>query len=96
MKAETIWAITDGKAGMVKQARGLAHAIAREAGGDVVEKVIVPCAPWAILPAGLWPWGVSGIGPGSDDLSAPWPKIIVSCGRHAIGPAVWIKRQNDG
>ena len=37
MKAETIWAITDGKAGMVKQARGLAHAIAREAGGDVVE-----------------------------------------------------------
>ena len=96
MKAETIWAITDGKAGMVKQARGLAHAIAREAGGDVVEKVIVPSAPWAILPAGLWPWGVSGIGPGSDDFSAPWPKIIVSCGRHAIGPAVWIKRQNDG
>ena len=42
MKAKTIWALTDGKAGMVNQARGLASAIAREMGGKVVEKLVVP------------------------------------------------------
>jgi len=96
MKAETIWAITDGKAGMINQARGLANAIAREAGGTVVEKIVVPQAPWSMLPAGFWPPGISGIGAGSDDIAAPWPEIVVSCGRHAIGPAVWIKRRNAG
>ena len=96
MKAKTIWALTDGKAGMINQARGLASAIAREIGGKVVEKVIVPQAPWSFLPAGFWPPGISGAGYGSDDIGAPWPEIVVSCGRHAIGPAVWIKRKNEG
>ena len=53
MKAKTIWALTDGKAGMINQARGLASAIAREIGGKVVEKVVVPQAPWSFLPAGF-------------------------------------------
>ena len=96
MKAKTIWALTDGKAGMLSQARGLASAIAREVSGKVVEKVVVPSAPWSLLPAGLWPPGISGAGHGSDDIAAPWPEIVVSCGRHAIGPAVWIKRKNEG
>tara|TARA_B100000676_G_C18086351_1_gene855351 strand:- start:4614 stop:5603 length:990 start_codon:yes stop_codon:yes gene_type:complete len=96
MKIGTIWALTDGKAGMVNQARGLASAIAREFCGNVIEKVIVPRAPWSLLPAGIWPPGITGTGHGSDDITAPWPRIVVSCGRHAIGPAIWIKRKNAG
>ena len=39
MANRTIWALTDGKIGMVNQAVGLASAIAREAGNfDIIEK----------------------------------------------------------
>lgn len=89
--------MTDGKAGMVNQALGLAEALAR-GGGEylIVEKTIVPAWPWSLLPAGFWPGGVSGAGLGSSSMTPSWPDVIVSCGRHAIGPAVWVKRQSAG
>lgn len=95
--ARTIWAITDGKAGMVNQAVGLAQAIARVAGAfQVIEKTVVPSFPWSLLPAGVWPRSVSGLGSDSTAMTPPWPEVVVSCGRHAIGPALWVKRQSGG
>jgi uncharacterized protein len=97
MAERAIWAITDGKIGMVNQAVGLANAIARSAGNfEVEEKTVVPARPWALLPAGLWPRWVSGLGKCGTPLQPPWPDVVVSCGRHAIGPALWVKRQSDG
>ena len=95
MANRTIWALTDGKIGMVNQAVGLAFAIAREAGDfDIVEKEVVPSRPWSFLPAGLWPPGISGVA--APGLEPPWPDLVVGCGRHAVGPAIWIKRQSGG
>ncbi len=88
----TTWVITDGKLGMVNQAMGLAEAV----GFTTVAKTIRPGAPWKWLPAGLWPAGASGIGPGSDPVDGAPPDLLISCGRHAVGPALWLKRHHRG
>lgn len=89
---DTTWTITDGKVGMVSQALGLAEAV----GLPVVEKTIRPAAPWKWFPPGNWPSVVSGADAGSDPLVPPLPRLIISCGRHAIRPALWIKEQSQG
>jgi mitochondrial fission protein ELM1 len=90
--SDTTWTITDGKAGMVSQALGLAEAV----GLPVIEKTIRPAAPWKWLPPGTWPAGASGAGRGSDPLVAPLPRLVISCGRHSIRPAFWVKNQSEG
>ena len=90
--SNTTWTITDGKAGMVNQALGLAEAV----GLAVVEKTIRPAAPWKWFPPGNWPSTASGVGARSDPLVAPLPRLVISCGRHAIRPALWIKNQSRG
>jgi mitochondrial fission protein ELM1 len=75
---------------MVSQAMGLAEAV----GFDIVDKTIRPGAPWKWIPAGLWPPGVAGVAAGSDPIGGTPPDLIVSCGRHAVGPALWLKRQH--
>jgi len=86
----TTWVVTDGKAGMVSQAMGLAEAV----GFAIVAKTVVPSAPWRWLPAAIWPPGVSGIGRGSDPMDGSPPDLLISCGRHAVGPALWLKRRH--
>jgi hypothetical protein len=86
----TTWVVTDGKAGMVSQAMGLAEAV----GFEIVAKTVVPAAPWRWLPAAIWPSGVSGIGRGSDPMQGDPPDLLISCGRHAVGPALWLKRRH--
>ena len=95
-----IWALTDGKVGMIAQAMGLAEAIAD---GEVpVEcRAVRLRRPWRWLPPQLWPplWlgqGLIGAGKDGDAIVPPWPDILVSCGRNAIGPALGIKRRNRG
>lgn len=84
------WVLTDGRAGNLNQAFGLAERV----GFEVVDKTINPAAPWKWLPAGIWPPGVAGTGHGSAPLTDDAPSLIVSCGRHAIGPALWLKRRH--
>jgi mitochondrial fission protein ELM1 len=86
----TTWVVTDGKIGMVSQAMGLAEAV----GFAIAAKTIRPAAPWRWLPAGFWPPGASGIGGGSDPMDGPPPDLLISCGRHAVGPALWMKRRH--
>ncbi len=87
MTDRTTWVITDGKAGHVTQAMGLADAI----GFHTVKKTILPAIPWRWLPAAFWPPGVSGLGRDAETLSGAPPDLIISCGRHAVGPALWVK-----
>jgi uncharacterized protein len=89
-KHRTTWVLTDGKMGMLSQAMGLAEAV----GFDIVRKTIRPAAPWKWLPANLWPSGVSGVAPGADSIGGEPPDLVVSCGRHAVGPALWLKRRH--
>jgi hypothetical protein len=77
---------------MRTQARGLARAVA----GEVVEKVVEVAWPWSWFQAG-WPGVLNGAraregGP----LEAPWPDVVVSCGRRSGILGVAVKRVAGG
>ncbi len=85
-----IWALSDGSAGNARQARALALAVARRAGGEVCELLTRPRAPYDRLPAFLWPLG--GARAGGWPFSAledpapfrpPWPALAVGAGRRS-------------
>ena len=80
------WALTSGEAGMRTQARGLAAALAAE----VQEKTTPPKSDAAALllaTAGR---------PSMRTLQAPWPDLLVSCGRRSIPYALEVKRRSAG
>tara|TARA_Y100001933_G_scaffold252240_1_gene290910 strand:- start:2518 stop:3471 length:954 start_codon:yes stop_codon:yes gene_type:complete len=89
--------LTDGKIGMASQCLGLAEALLGLVDkGTIVEKVILPKAPWKWLPARLWPSFIDCAGPGSDVIEMPWPDVVISCGRNAVGPTLAIKSRSSG
>lgn len=88
------WVITDGAAGMVAQALGLAEAVREASGFEIEQKTISLEKPWVWLPAKFWPRGIDGLDCTSKPLlQAPWPTLIISCGRRALGPALAAKRR---
>lgn len=87
-----VWALLLPEAGFRSQVLGLADAI----GGELVEKNIDLRKPWSLLPASLCPFPLLGLDPISDPLAAPWPDIVVACGRRTIPLALAIKRASKG
>lgn len=92
MTADVTWVLTDGKAGTRNGALGLAEAV----GLPIVEKHIVSRAPWRWLPPRLWLPGVLGVGRDGDELAPPWPRLVISAGERAVGPALAVKRRSHG
>ncbi len=86
------WVLTDGKAGSRNGALGLAEAV----GLPIVDKHIHSAAPWRWLPPLLWPRGVLGVGASGDPLEPPWPRLVISAGERAVGPALEIRRRAGG
>jgi mitochondrial fission protein ELM1 len=87
-----IWAMTTGEAGMRVQARGLAHAV----GGLVEEKIIGLRKPWSFFPGALTPAPLLGLDPAKDRLQAPWPDLLVTCGRRSAAASIAIRRASGG
>lgn len=92
MPEKSAWVLTEGMAGMVTQAVGLAEAV----GLPFSRKTVDLRPPWRWLPPRFWPPGVLGIAGGDTTLSPPWPDLVVSCGRKSVGPAREIKRRSGG
>lgn len=86
------WAISDGRAGMANQVRGLAEAI----GLPVVTKTVHPRFPWTILPLTSWPAPFSALGAGSSTFAPPWPKLAIGCGWRSIPYMLAVKRLSGG
>lgn len=77
---------------MRTQARGLAAAVAE----TVVEKVVSVRWPQRWFPAG-WPGVLTGIDEARGDaLAAPWPDLIVTCGRRSAIVGLAVKRASGG
>jgi uncharacterized protein len=85
-----IWTLTTGETGMTHQVQGLAQAL----GWPVEHKIIRPRAPWSWLPGHLTPWANCSAGAGSSPLTAPWPDVVISCGRRSVALALWLRRNH--
>ncbi|MBB6249743.1 mitochondrial fission ELM1 family protein [Nitrospirillum iridis] len=86
------WVLTDGKAGMENQCLGLAEAV----GATPLAKRIHLKSPWRQLSPYL-PLSLDhGLTPDSDALSPPWPDLLITSGRHAVGAALAIRRRSGG
>jgi len=80
----SIWAVSDGRAGIENQALGLAEAIARRAPANITVKRVDLRSPWSWLPAGFIPAPRSALTIESDDLEPRWPDIWIGCGRTSL------------
>jgi mitochondrial fission protein ELM1 len=49
-----------------------------------------------MLPPRFWPFPSRAIGDEGDQLTPPWPDLVVACGRSAAVPALTIKRASGG
>jgi uncharacterized protein len=90
----TIWAVSDGRAGIEAQAEGLALAVARLRPAEVSLKRIAWKRPFGRLPWGLIPprlglEAASGIAP-------PWPDIWIAAGRATLPLSTRIGRWSGG
>ena len=92
MTEKFAWVLTEGMAGAVTQAVGLAEAVDM----PFEEKIIALRLPWRWLPPRFWPRGVAGLAGTSDFLAPPWPDLVISCGRKSIGPALSVKHRSGG
>ena len=86
------WVVTPGHAGMENQAVALAEAV----GLPFAVKRVHPRPPWTWLPPGWWPMPLAALGDDSDPIAAPWPDLLISCGRRAVPYALLVKRQSRG
>ena len=91
-----IWALLLPEAGFRSQVMGLAEALQSRVQGTVIEKNVDLRAPWRYLPATLCPLALHGLTATSDRLEAPWPDLVIGCGRRTIPLALAIKRASLG
>jgi uncharacterized protein len=87
-----VWVLHDGKAGMASQSLGLAEAT----GFPFVERTLTIRRPWAWLPPQLWVAPFAAISDAGYPLAAPWPDVVIACGRNAAVPALAIRRASGG
>lgn len=92
MTEPVCWTLTDGRMGMVAQALGLAEAV----GLPIVQKTIRPLTPWKWLPPQAWPSNAKGFKTDDPQFQAPWPRLLITCGRQAVGPGLAIRRLSKG
>ena len=84
------WIVTDGSAGMEIQCSGLAEAL----GLDFAVKRIATKRPWRWLPPKLWLNPLDHLDKSGDSLEAPWPDVLITCGRQSIPANLAIKKAN--
>lgn len=91
----TIWAMSDGRAGIEAQAVGLAEAVARHRKAQVTVKRIGWKGNLGRLPWWLTLFPRRWLTPESD-ISEPWPDILIAAGRATLPLAIRMKKWSGG
>lgn len=86
------WVMTTGEAGMRSQVIGLAERLTN----SFTEKTISLNSPWRWLPGHMAPFVLSPLAHGGDDLSPPWPDLLITCGRRSVALSIAIKKASKG
>lgn len=97
---QTLWVLSDGRAGNEAQALGLAEALARRRPVAIVVKravlgqwaaLVPPALSWRLgARAGGWPF--SGIADGREALAPPWPEAVIGAGRRVAPITAALRR----
>ncbi|HVI33656.1 mitochondrial fission ELM1 family protein [Phenylobacterium sp.] len=91
----TIWAVSDGRAGIEAQAVGLAHAVARLRSAEVIVKRIGWRWGLGRLPSRLnpaLPWTIEADSP----IAPPWPDLWIAAGRATLPLSVRMRARSGG
>ena len=80
----TLWAVSDGRAGIANQVLGLAEAVARLTPADIVVKTLRYAPLFDRWPTAMKLWPDAMLATDSDRISAPWPDIWVAAGRATL------------
>jgi mitochondrial fission protein ELM1 len=90
----SIWAVSDGRAGIEAQAVGLAQALARLRPARVTTKRLIfrraGHRPWWLHPRPL-----HDLDPTSA-IAAPWPDVWIGCGRASVALSMRVRRWSNG
>jgi mitochondrial fission protein ELM1 len=78
------WIVTEGLVGLQNQAIGLAEALGLSYELKTAGK---PGLPWKLLPPGYWPDPLA-----LSALAAPWPDVLITCGRAGVAAALAVKK----
>lgn len=90
----SIWAVSDGRAGMENQALGLAEAVARRTPAEVGIRRVRWRPAFDRLPSALKaPWMLD---PASDRLGPPWPDLWIAAGRATLPLSLWARARSGG
>ena len=92
----SIWAVSDGRAGIENQALGLAEAMARRTPAHLAVKRIQLRTPWSWAPPGFTPAPLHALTMESDPIVPPWPDIWIGCGRAATPLSMSVRDWSKG
>ncbi len=92
----TIWAVSDGRAGIENQALGLAEAVARLTPATVVVKRIHYASAFDRLPTALKIAPDAMLARDSDRLDAPYPDIWIAAGRASLPHSLRMRKRSQG
>lgn len=92
----TIWAVSDGRAGIESQVMGLAEAVARLTPAEVVSKRLKFKGLYGKLPAPLQLSPRQFLAKDSAQLAPPWPDLWIGAGRLATTFALSMRKWTEG
>lgn len=92
----TIWAVSDGRAGIENQVLGLAEAVARITPATVLPRRIHYANLFDRLPTALKLWPDQMLRADSDSLAEPYPDIWIAAGRATIPHSVRMRERSGG
>ncbi len=99
-KTVICWAVSDGRRGMENQVLGLAEALGQLRPVDIIVKRVQLAPPYRWLPyplLGTLPLDPAGVlDRSSDPVAAPWPDVLIGCGRQSIAVSLAVRRLSDG
>ena len=91
----TIWAVSDGRAGIEAQVVGLADAVARQRAAEVVVKRVAWRGQIGKLPWWLNWFPRRWLAPGCD-FEGPWPDLMIAAGRATLPLSMRMRRWTAG
>jgi mitochondrial fission protein ELM1 len=92
----TVWAVSDGRAGIENQALGLAEAVARQAQAEITVKRLHYTRLFDRLPTALKVVPDAMLAGDSDRIAPPYPDIWIAAGRASLPFSLRMRKRSQG